>query len=303
MGRFFWNRRTEPDLRKAIGYFERALQADPDYALPYAGLADAHAMFFSYGFDRRAEVLAKAEAAANQALAIDEGLAEAHASLGWIWLARWNVEGAEGAFQRSLELNPAYASAHQWYAELLAIMGRTEQSLSEAERALGLDPLSPIVNRRTGLVAFWAGDYDLAIERFERAFELDPELPETLRDLTWVYWLNGMDAEAAEAYLRQPLPPEVKTLLRSVYQQEGMAGAARKVLELEIARTGKPCTDTPDIPALILAFLGDREAALQCLEEAANGSGVPHMMASPVWDDLRSDPRFAAILKGKGLAD
>ena len=140
-GRFFWSRRTKEGLLKAVDYFEQAVELDPGYAAAYVGLADAHLMLLNYGFSRGEETTAKVMAAVTRALEIDDQLAEAHASLGRLHTQRWSWLEAERELRRALELAPGYATGHQWYALLLLITGRNEQSIEEIQKALALDPL------------------------------------------------------------------------------------------------------------------------------------------------------------------
>jgi len=316
MGRFFWNQRTEEGHRKAIGYFKQALELDPEYALAYSGLADSY-LLLALDFGLLADYLAEAGEAATRAVSIDDSLAEGHASLGFYRWHTYDWPGAEVELRRALAINPAYAIAHAWYANLLMTIGRIDESLAEIRLALQLDPLSGIINAVAGRLHFVARDYDTAVDRLERALELNPDLPGYYQsDLAYAYHLAGMEAEAVEAAmdsLDPSLPPEVESLLREASERSGLKGGVRKMLELEAARTGKRCS-LADSPGLY-AFVEERENALACLQhfqqEAQRGdplgrigvSSFNFFKVNPIWDGHRSDPRFTAFLKSMGLDD
>jgi len=172
-GRYFWNRRTHEGYKKAIEYFNQAIEKYPSYALAYSGLADCYVL----GGDARStqEAFSKAKAAASRALEIDDTLAEAHASLALVKMAYdWDLAAAESEFKRAIELNPNYATAHHWYADCLMLMGRTDQAIASIRRAQELDPLSLIISRDAGRLFYFARRYDEAIEECQKALELDP---------------------------------------------------------------------------------------------------------------------------------
>jgi TolB-like protein/class 3 adenylate cyclase/Flp pilus assembly protein TadD len=305
MGRRFWSTRTEEGLRRAIEYFEQVLERNPDSALALAGLADAHASLWGFGFDRSDEVPPKAMAAASQALAIDDTLAEAHASLGFLLEDRLDWSGAEKELRRSLELNPGYATAHHWYGILLGRLGRVEEGLAELRRAHELDPLSPAINASLGILLS-ISDCEGAIEPLRRALEMAPENTIARYWLAYAYDGMGAEEEALETTLDAPLPPEVESALRDAWQVGGMQGLFQSLLELEIARTQERCTDREWVAAAIFAFTEDKERALECLEEGyerGQFAGGVYLKVHPIWDGLRSDPRFVAILKKMGLED
>ncbi|MEO7649173.1 MAG: winged helix-turn-helix domain-containing protein, partial [Bryobacteraceae bacterium] len=173
-GRLFWNRRTEEGLRKAVGYFEQAIEKDPGYALAYAGLADSWVPRAWYAYLPSKEAFPHALKATTKALELDPGLVEAHTTLAFIKLYyEWDWEAAERQFLGAIELNPNYANAHHWYAEYLSLVGRHDVALREAERARELDPFSTIINTWVGSRYYFARRYDLAIEQYRSAVELD----------------------------------------------------------------------------------------------------------------------------------
>jgi tetratricopeptide (TPR) repeat protein len=177
-GRYFWNQRNEAGLRKSLDHFAKAIELDPGYGQAYAGLADAYILIAYYGVDSTAadDAIRKGRAAATKALTIDEGLAEAHASMGLI-KARYDHDeaGADREFRRALELNPSYATAHHWYSEFLLMIGRDEQALAEIVKAQELDPLSPVINTTVGERLFYMRRYDDAIAQLRRTLETAPD--------------------------------------------------------------------------------------------------------------------------------
>ena len=174
-GRYWWNKTTEEGFNKSIGYFQQAIEKDPTYALAYSGLADSYIALAVYGIAPPKEAFPKANEAALKALAIDETLAEAHASLGYIKADYdWDLSGGEKEFQRAIELNPSYAEAHRRYGLALRNTGRFDEAIAEHKRALELDPLSLLINRALGLSFYLARKYDQAIEQERKTLELDP---------------------------------------------------------------------------------------------------------------------------------
>lgn len=175
LGRFHWNKRTEDGFIKAIDYFNQAIALDPNYAEAYAGLADSYSLLANYGYWDAEDALPQAREAAMKALSLDDAQAEAHASLGLIHMIQdKNYAAAEMELQLALELNPSYASAHQWYSILLKNLGRHEEAQAAAELSVSLDPLSPVINANVGQYYRDAGQYQEALQRFEQALEVEP---------------------------------------------------------------------------------------------------------------------------------
>src|SRR5262249_37302711 len=196
-GRYFWNKRDQAGIEKAVEYFQRAIAKDPNYAVAYAGLSDAY--IFSGDHLHRADVsMARAKAAADKALALDKNLAEAEASLGLIALfANWNWEGARGHFERAIALDPNYPTAHHWYAEAyLMSMGRVDSAIAEIRKAQELDPLSPVIATDLGKELYFAHKYDEAIVAFRRALELDPDFVSAHNWLSDTFLEKGLYPEA-----------------------------------------------------------------------------------------------------------
>jgi tetratricopeptide (TPR) repeat protein len=182
-------------------------------------------------------------------------------------------------------------------------VGRREEALAAIQRAVEVDPLSASVNANVGQIYVAAGEFDAGIDRLIRAFELSPSLPIYFRlDLAYAYWKRGDEEEALETFLGQPFPSEVEASLRDTYRRDGLPEVLRRSVELKVARTQKPCTDRPIIAGALFALLGEKDQALGCLEQALEEGNPPQMLRlHPVYDSLRSDPRFTAILKSMGL--
>src|SRR5437773_32374 len=196
-GRFFWNKRTGPDLRKAIDYFNHAIAKDPNYALAYAGLADCYDLLHEYSEHSPKESYPRAKAAAIKALELDDTLGEAHTSLAYSLINYdWDWRSAEREYQRAIQLDPNYATAHQWYAECLSMLGRHSEAIAEIKKAHELDPLSLIINQGVGGKYLYARRYDEAMAQFQRTLELYPHFPPTHQRLGWCYAKKGMYDEA-----------------------------------------------------------------------------------------------------------
>jgi TolB-like protein/Tfp pilus assembly protein PilF len=312
-GRYFWNQRNEKSLKTAITYFEEALKEDPSYAAAYSGLADSH-FYLGYVFGREApkDAMPKAKAAAMTGLALDESLAETHTSLALVkFFYEWDWPGAEREFQRAIELNPNYGTAHHAYAILLAVLNRGNESVKEARTALAVDPLSLPVNNILGDVLRMAGQYDAAIDQYRKTIELDPSFGMAHQDLGHVYELKGLETQAAEQYfLARTLSGEsaaqIQTLRRS-YQEGGLRGfRAKELAQAEKAQDGSQ-GHAWDM-AIMHGSLGHDDEALMWLETMYNmRSGLL------VWLDLefrdfrddgrrlRSDPRFLNLRHRIGL--
>src|SRR5215831_12890322 len=199
-GRLHWNKRTEEGMKKGLELFQQALDKDPSYALSHASVAECYNMMGFWGVAAPHEVSPKAKAAASKALDIDESLAEGHAARGWVQFAyAWDWAGAEKELQRAIELNPGYATAHQWYTHLLAYQGRYEDAFTEVQRTLQLDPLSLVMNSNSAFIYLWARQYDQAIERANRTLECDPYFAPPYLCLGCALQKKGLHAQSLEA--------------------------------------------------------------------------------------------------------
>ncbi|UCD57201.1 MAG: protein kinase, partial [Candidatus Hydrogenedentota bacterium] len=236
-GRFFWNKRTEEGLRKAIEYFEKGIEIDPEYALLYAGLADTYSNLPFYSASLSTEVFPLAKQAALKALQLDDALAEAHASLAFIkTLYDWDWEGAEREFRRAIELNPGYATAHHWYAIYLAYQSRFDEAISEVKEAVELDPLSLTINAFVGMMFSQARQYDRAIAALEKTLELDPGFLLAHRFLGLAYLRNSRYEEALEKFemekdVSRGWNLDWEHMIGVTYALMGRKGEAQKVLD------------------------------------------------------------------------
>lgn len=308
LGRYFWNRRTEEGLNKAIDYFQQATEKDSSYAPAYAGLADAYGLlgFAEYGALSPKEAVPKAEAAANRALKIDETLAEAHTALGAIkHRFEWDWPGAEREFKRAIELNPNYATAYHWYALYLASVGRMDEAVTVAKRGRELDPLSLIVNTGFGRVLYCARRHDEAIEQLSRTLELDPSFPVAHYWRGLAYEQKGMHKEAI-ADLVQLRTLSVSPLriagLGNVYAVSGEKGKAQAILS-ELEDLSRKRYVSPYDMAAIYSGLGDKDQTFRWLEktyEEREGALV-YLNVEPMFDTVRSDPRFKDLVHRIGL--
>ena len=306
-GRYFWNKRTGADLKKSIDYFNQAIDKDPNYALAYAGLADAYVLFSAYAEGSPKESLPQAKAAAKKALELDNTLGEAHASLAQTLLAYdLDFAGANREFRRAIELNPNYATAHHWYAESgLVPLGQFDDAIAEAKRALELDPLSVIINADVGTILTSARRYDQAIEQLGKTVEMDPGFYYAHWTLGDALELKGRNEEAIAEYKKaialndDPLP---SALLGHLYAKIGKKDEALTILKQlrELRESSKQRYVSPYNLALIHIGLGQKNEALQLLEETykdRDGYNIAFIKVEPMLDPLRGDPRFEALVQ------
>ncbi len=309
-GRFFLNRRTEAALKQALGYFQKAIAADPGYAPGYTGLADSYSSLGASsvvgGLPPR-QAMPEAKAAALKALQIDGTLAEAHTSLAIVHLLYdWDFAACEKEFRRAIELDPNYATAHHWYSHCLLPRGRTGESLAESKRALELEPLQLLVGVHLAWHYFYARQYDQAIEQFRKTLELDPAFPQAQRYAAWAYLQKGMHPEAI-AGLRAALKsrerdPEIQGELGYALAVAGRRAEALATLE-SLGRLSAARYVSPYSIALVHAGLGDRDQALAWLDKAyaERSDYMLYLGLEPMLDSLRSDQRFATLLGRVGL--
>ncbi|MBN2565821.1 MAG: protein kinase [Candidatus Eisenbacteria bacterium] len=307
-GRYFWNKRTPDNLRRAIDHYERAIARDPDYALAYAGTADCYVVLPDYSSVPPRVACPKAREAAMRALEIDDTLAEAHATLALVrTVFEWDWTGAEREFERAISLNPSYATAHSWYALYLMWMGRMEEALAEMEAARELDPLSLVIGRNLAQICIFARRYDQAIDVLHRTIEMDPAFPVAHVLLGEAYAHKSMKEEAVAEFLREKalsddFSPGVDTRIGSAYVRLGMRDKAEEVLRRLAEQAGKSYVKPSDL-AEVLFSLGETDRAFECLDQAVEqrDKGVLGLKVYPVYDDVREDPRFIALLNRMGL--
>ena len=304
-GRYYWNKRSEEGLTTAINYFERATQEDPNYALAYAGLADCYGIIGAaiVGTVPASEVAPKAEAAARRALELDPTLAEAQTSLATVMLNyKWDWQGAESGFQKAIQLDPGYATAHQRYSLYLMAMGRTDESIKEIHEALKLDPLSVSMNFSEGWRLYMARDYDGAIRQLKSAIQMDPSF-------ALAHLVLGQDYAQKAQYA--PATTELETALRlsnnsapaeaALARVEALSGkqaSARARLAQLQAQSAKQYV-SPFYLAEVYAALGDATRAMDELDKAYadRSNSIIFLRVDPEFDSLRSNPRFEMLLQ------
>jgi len=307
-GRFHWlGSKTEERMRKSVEYFNRAIEVDPNYALAYSGLADGYVVLGTFYVMAPKEAFAKAKVAATKALKLDDTLAEAHASISIIKLLHeFDWPGYEREYRRVIELNPNYATAHYEYAQYLAAMGRFEEATKEGKRAQDLDPLSVTLAEISAWMFYFARDYDGAIEEQRKVIEFDPSNFGPHRRLGLAYLQKKMNAEAlAEIQQSRALSggnAEEIGYLGYAYAVTGKRAEAQKVLD-ELQEQSKRRYVSPWLIALIYTGLGNKDQAFIWLEKAYEDRSVNlmYLKVEPILDPLRSDPRYADLMRRMNL--
>jgi Tfp pilus assembly protein PilF len=306
-GRYFWSKRTEEGLNKATEHIQQAIDIDPNYALAYVGLADCYNLLGFYSVLEPKEAFPRAKAAATKALEIDDTLAEAHASLGYVKLFYdWDLTSAESELKQAIELNPNYATAHHWYGVYLQLVGRFDQALVEMRRALELDPLSPSINANVGWPLYYARQYDQAIEQFQKAVERDQSSPLPHHWLAMVYGQKGMYEEAITEYQKalelSGSRSRIVAELGYIYAVSGRRSEAQKALK-ELKELSKRRHVSSFYMALIYMGLGEKDQAFASFETAyeERSPRLIDLKVDPIFDPLRSDPRFAVLIRKMGL--
>jgi eukaryotic-like serine/threonine-protein kinase len=301
-GRYYWNKRKTANLKTAIAYFQQAIDRDPGYAEAFAGLADAYALLATAGPDALPphDAMPRARAAATAALGLDEHLAEAHTSLGYVASNYdWDWAVADREFRRAIALNPNYATARHWYCWYLIMMGRLDEAEAEITRAQELDPLSPIINTTLGVPLFYARQYDRALDRFKRAAQVGPEFWLTDVWLGWTYAETGRHIEAVAQFKRDADLGALKYGgLGYTYARAGDHRAAREVLAGAL-RTSEQQYLSSHAIAIIYAALGEKDEAFNWLERALSerDEEMTLIKVDPRVDSLRSDARFASLVE------
>jgi Tfp pilus assembly protein PilF len=300
-GRYFLNKSTEQDFRKAIEYFESALQKDPNYAAAYAGVADAYAQLGSFGLVEMKQSYERAKDAIEKALERDDKLAEAHASLGYILTNYyWNWSEAESQFKQAIDLNPNYAMAHNWYSQYLGFMGRPEEALRESKRAQEIDPLSPWTN--SGFISFLARRYDEGIAESQKALELDPQFAAAHMVIGLSYVQKKNYEQAIAELQRAQDNPDSRALLGYAYGVAGKRTEARHLLE-ELQQVAKEKYVSPFPVAATYVGLGETDKAFEMLEKAyvERSWAMGMLKVNPIFDPIRSDRRYVELLRRMNL--
>ena len=308
-GRYLWNKRTKEGMNKGIAYFQQAITKDPNYALAYDGVADCYILLPIYGYLAPNEGFPKAKEAALKSLELDDALAEAHTSLARIKAEyEWDWAGAEREFKRAIEINPGYATASQWYGDVLATMGRQEEAIAKYKQALQLDPLSLATNTMLGQALYHARRYDSAIEQLQKTLELDPNFGAAHEYLGLAYLQKSLDKEGLEelekGLLDSPDSPGPLWKLGYAYAMTGRSREALGMLD-KLNELSKRQYVPPVAQAFVHGALGDKNKAFDWLEKSYAdryiGLGGVDLKLNPNWDPLRSDPRFADLVRRVNL--
>jgi adenylate cyclase len=313
-GLFHWNKRTTEDLKKAIDYFNHAKEKDPSFALAYAGLAVTYSVLPNNSVmtkQEEDEIKLKAKASTLKALELDDNLAEAYAVLAGEKVELWDFKGAENDFKKAIKLNPNFATARQWYSELLSIQERHSEAIAEVEKAVELDPFSPAVNFNVGIRYLQAGRPEEAINQFQKTIELAPDYHMPYRFLSLIYFHEKKYKEAlafaskAQVLMRIKTPESARKEeieLLQVLNSEGEKGYWQRMLKgnLEYYEKG---IGSPLNVAISFAELGEKEKAFEWLEKAyaERDRRLIYIKSELSFRSLHSDPRFKDLLRRVGL--
>jgi serine/threonine-protein kinase len=313
-GRYFWNKRGEASLRNGIKYFKQAEEKDPNYALAYSGLADSYALLCDVGAVAPNEAMPLAKQAAERALEIDPNLAEGYTSRAFVKLAYdWDWRGAEADFRRALELNPKYATAHQWYASYLTQMGKYDLARREIEQAQALDPLSPIISANSGLYLYYAHKHDEAIEQYRKTLEINSEfgvahyylglayLQKKEYDTAIAEFKSVMKSAGEAATGKEELDGddlEAAAALAYAYASAGKRAEAQSLLD-KMIELQKRRYVSPLYLATVYTGLGAKDQAIEQLNKAYENRhpGLVLIRVEPLFDTLRDDQRFQELLR------
>ncbi|HKC80193.1 MAG TPA: tetratricopeptide repeat protein [Gemmatimonadaceae bacterium] len=306
-GRYFWNKRTADGLKVALAYFDQAIDEDPRFARAYSGLADTYALLgdWEYAVMPPAEALPKAKAAAIKALELDSTLGEAHNSLAFsLDVFDWDLDSAGKEFRRAIELNPGYATAHQWYASHLIVLGRNDEAIGEMRKAESLDPLSLIIGADLADFLVIAHSYDESIKESRKTIEMDPNFALAHNQLGQAYLQKHMPDEAIgelqKAVQLSGNSPTCMANLARAYVASGKRSEAVTLLNDLKKRSTSSYSHASEIATIYVA-LGDTDQAMSWLEKGYEERFNPSVLLRPGFDPLRSDPRFEDLLHRIGL--
>lgn len=303
-GRFYWNKRTASGLQSSIEYYNAAIAADPQFALPYAGLADTYALLGSYNALPPRSSMPLAKKNAEMALSLDDRLAEALTSRAYVrFYYDWDWIGAEEDFKRAIALKPSYVNAHQWYGEFLIVRERNEEALQQARAAVAADPLSLAANGSLGLQYYFTGRPDQAITQFQKTLELDKDFPPAILSLALALQQKGQTAEALrmlnDVLQRMGENPPFQALQGYLLAKSGQTAEARSLLQnlLERQQAKREYISAYEI-AILYAGLGERDQMYNWLEQSAEEKSVyfVYLKVDPLFKEYRAEPRFAALL-------
>ena len=306
-GRFFWNKRTAEGLRVALAYFNQAIEEDPKYAQAYSGLADTYALLgdWQYAVMTPGQAYPKAKAAALKAVELDSSLGEAHNSLAFVLEGfDWDLKAGGKEFERAIELNPGYATAHHWYAWHLGLLGRYDEAIAEMKKAESLDPLSLIINADLAELLVIAHSYDESVQQSHKTIEMDPNFAMAHNQLGQAYLQQRMYEQAAgelekAVRLSAGSPTCVANLARA-YALSGRKSEAGKLLD-DLKSSATASNSHASEVAAIYASLGDKDEAMSWLEKGYAERFNPGVLIRPGFDPLRSDPRFQNLARRVGI--
>jgi len=303
--RYLWNRRTDHDLRLSIRYFEQAIEIDPSYASPYAGIADCYLTLMDHGHMVLQEATGKARPLLMKALQLDDRLAEAHISLAHASFHEFDWATARREFLRGIELNPGYFIGRHYYSNYLVAMGRVEDAIAEAELATRLDPVSAAAQSNLASILWHSRQFDRSIDQARRVIELNPGYSRAYEDLGRAYEQAGAVDAAIEAFLRGlslEEAPGTTASLAFAYTVAGKADEARRILR-QLQRTSKTTFVSAYSFALVHAGLGELDETFAWLDKAYDerSGSLPFLNVNPRFDSLRGDPRFRKLLGRIGL--
>ena len=311
VGWYHWYKYNQEGWRKSCEYFERAISLDPNYALAYTGLSMAWGALGVNLVLRPKDAFPRADAAALKAIALDDTLGEAHLALGAVKLYyHWDWPAAQREFGRALELNPRQAYVHRIYGVgYLRVMGRLEEALAENQRAQALEPFSPLMNQGVGRAYYWLRRYDEAIAQLLKTLEMDPNLSFSQRFLADAYEQSGRYQEAIAAQqkaLTSEGNAELAATMGQIYATAGYHQAIRVVSEKMLGQLharAKQKYVAPTSFAVLYIRLGDKDQAFAWLDKAVEerDGALLHLKVDPSCDSLRSDPRYASLLRRIGL--
>ncbi|MBS1801812.1 MAG: winged helix-turn-helix domain-containing protein [Acidobacteria bacterium] len=306
-GRFFWNERTTGGLQHAVDYFSQAIAKDPGYAQAYSGLADTYALLgdWQYAAMTTREALPKAKAAATKAIELDQSLSEAHTSLAFTLDGfDWDLQRAGQEFQRAIELNPGYATAHHWYSWHLALFGKYDDAIAEMRKAQMLDPLSPIINADLAELLVIAHREDESIQQSLKTIEANPGFAMAHNQLAQAYLAKHLPDKAIpeleKAIELSHGNPTCTANLARAYAASGERSKAMALVE-DLKKRSRPGFSFAAELAAIYAALGNKDEAMHWVETGVDEKFNPGVLIRPGFDPLRGDSRFTAILRRIGL--
>jgi serine/threonine protein kinase/Tfp pilus assembly protein PilF len=307
-GRFFWEKRTEEGFKKALDYFEQAVEIDPNYALAYTGMADTYGTLIGYGFLSENEAIPRIKTLLEKALSIDDEIAEAHTLMAQITKAYdWDWEGAEKEFRLALQLNPNYMYAHMWYGIYLANKGQLDEALEEQTRAYELDPLNIVANYGVGMMNVAARHYDHATEALKKTLSMNQNFIPAYSGLAKIYLLESRYEEAQQELdkaleLSKRNDPYLLSLEGIILAKSGNRVGAERALE-ELLELSQQRHVQPVWIAALYMGLDQKDQAFDWLDKAykERSTELVELKIDPLWDDLRPDPRFSELLRKIGL--